>query len=160
MAAVDKVTKRIPWIRPHTPLGWLLEAVLVTLLAGGLIILAARVGPLTYEAKRFIEAGASGIEVGPLGRLRIEGLSGDIWREFRLKRVTISDTKGVWLEADDVTVTWRYLELLRSRLHINALSIGHLHLMRQPMVRPSKPGGKPPDFRYANYAIKAQVDLV
>ena len=156
-AAVDKVTRRIPWIRPHTPLGWLLEALLVTLLAAGLTILAVRVGPLTFEARRFIEARTSGIEIAPLGNLRIEGLSGDIWRDFRLKRVTISDAKGVWLEADDVAVTWRFLELLRSRLHIRTLTVEHLQLLRQPVIKPGKPG-KPSSFDYAVDSLKARVE--
>jgi translocation and assembly module TamB len=157
-AAAETIRRRVPWVRAHTPLGWLLEAAVVLLLAAGVVIMAARVGPLTAEARRVIEANTSGLQVGPLGKLRIEGLQGDIWREFRLRKVTITDAKGVWLEADDVTVNWRYLELLRSRLHIRSLAIGRLQLLRQPVVATSKPG-KAPDFAYAVDALKARVEM-
>ena len=157
-AAAERIRRRAPWVRAHTPLGWLLEALLVLLLASGVVILAARVGPLTDEARRVIEANTTGLPVGPFGKLRIEGLQGDIWRDFRLRKVTITDAKGVWLEADDVAVNWRYLELLRSRLHIRSLTIGRLQLLRQPVVAPSKPG-KAPDFAYAVDALKARVEM-
>jgi translocation and assembly module TamB len=157
-AAAETIRRRVPWMRAHTPLGWLLEAALVLLLAAGVVFVAVRIGPLTTEARRVIEARTSGLVIGPLGNLKIEGLQGDIWREFRLRKVTISDAKGVWLEADDVTVNWRYLELLRNRLHVTALDIRRLQLLRQPVLAVSKPG-KQPDFAYAVDAIKARVEI-
>ena len=145
-----------PWIRPHTPLGWLMEIPLVLLLVAGLLILAVRVAPLTGEARRLIERQANAL-VLPVGRLHIEGLSGDLWRDFKLRRLTLTDAKGVWLEADNLEMDWRYAELLRRRLHVRTLTIGTLKLIRQPIVPPQKKG-KPSAFSYAVDAFKARVN--
>jgi translocation and assembly module TamB len=145
-------------MRFHSPLGWLLEAALVLLLTAGVLILALRLGPLTVEARRLIEARLSTIAL-PFGKLKVEGLSGDIWRDFKVRRLTLTDAKGVWLQADDVDVDWRYAELLRRRLHIRALTIGRLQLMRQPIIPPSKtPQAKAPDFAFALDGVKARVE--
>jgi translocation and assembly module TamB len=158
-SGLDGLRRRVPWMRVHTPLGWLLEAVLVLLLTAGVLILAIRVGPLTGEARRLIEARVNALTL-PFGRLHIEGLQGDIWRDFKLRRLTIADAKGVWLQADDVEVNWRYAELLRSRLHLRSVAIQHLQLLRQPVIPPSKaPPGKAPAFSYALDALKARVEL-
>jgi hypothetical protein len=37
--------------------------------------------------------------------LKIEGLTGDIWSAFGVRRLTISDEKGVWLDAADLAST-------------------------------------------------------
>ena len=56
---------------------------------------------------------------GATARLRekIEGLGGDVWREFTVRRLTISDEKGVWLEAKNIEMTWSYAALFRRRFH-------------------------------------------
>ncbi|MDB5459030.1 MAG: autotransporter, partial [Caulobacteraceae bacterium] len=159
-AAAETPRRRIPWMRAHTPLGWLLEAVLVLLLTAGVVILALRVGPLTTEARRLIEARAGTLMIGPYGRLHVEGLEGDVWRHFRLRRLTITDAKGVWLQADNIEVDWRYAELLRSRLHVRTLAVQRLQLLRQPVAEAGKtPPGKPLDFAYAVDALTARVEM-
>ena len=41
----------------------------------------------------------TGLKLGRIGRLKIEGVGGDIWRDFTVRRLTIVDEKGVWLDA-------------------------------------------------------------
>jgi translocation and assembly module TamB len=136
-----------------------MEGVVVLLLVAAVLALAVRIGPLTGEARRLIEAQVNAVKL-PFGRVQIEGLRGDIWRDFKLRRLTVADAKGVWLEADDVEVQWRYAELLRRRLHIQALTIQSVKFLRQPAIPPSKtPPAKAPAFSYALDALKARADI-
>eukprot|EP01035_Chromulina_nebulosa_P012657 gene12656-biopygen10694 len=68
----------------------------------------------------FVEAQANGLKLGRYGKLKIEGLHGDLWREFTVRRLTISDEKGIWLDADNVVVVWRSQELFVSRRTVNS----------------------------------------
>ncbi len=149
--------KRVPWFRAHTPLGWLMEIPLVLLLVAGVMLVTVRVGVLTGEARRLIEARVNAM-VLPFGKIHIEGLEGDIWRDFRLRRLTLADAKGVWLQADNVQVDWRYAELLRSRLHVHTLSVGNLLLIRQPLIAPQPPG-KPIAMSFSLDSVKGRVEM-
>jgi translocation and assembly module TamB len=121
--------------------------------------MVARFGPMTGEARRLITAEVNALKL-PFGRIHIEGLQGDIWRDFKLRSLTVADAKGVWLEADNLEVEWHYAELLRSRLHVQRLNVETLRLLRQPVLPPPKgPPGKPPAFSYALDALKARLDL-
>ena len=152
--------RRLGWFRAHTPLHWLLETALVLLLAFAALLLAVRFAPLTGEMRQFIQSRVEGLEIGPYGKLHVEGLGGDLWRDFSLRRVTISDAKGVWLEADGVRVRWTYAALLGRRLQLRDLSVGRLHLIRQPVPKArAKPGGPGPALSYAVDRIKARIDL-
>ncbi|HEY3947466.1 translocation/assembly module TamB domain-containing protein [Phenylobacterium sp.] len=104
----------------------------VTALAA--LALGVRYGVLLPQARLLIEAGADGLKVGRFGRLRIEGLTGDLFRDVGVTKLTISDEGGVWLEADNIHMTWSYLELLRRRFHAKRLEIGALKLLRRPTL--------------------------
>lgn len=152
--------KRKGWFRAHTPLNWLTEFGLVLLLTAGVLLLAIRVAPLTQEMRLFIQARAEGLQIGPYGKLHIDGLAGDLWKDFTVKRLTIADQKGVWIEADNVRVRWAYAELLRSRLHIREIDAERLQVLRQPVPKKdNKPPGKAPAFSYAIDALKTRLEL-
>ncbi|HRD29767.1 MAG TPA: translocation/assembly module TamB, partial [Caulobacter sp.] len=116
--------------------GWvLLVSLLAVLLVGG-VALVTRYGVNTAPGLLFIEARASGLKLGRYGRLKIEGLHGDLWRDFTVRRLTISDEKGVWLDADNVVLTWRYHELLFRRFHADRLAAGRVRILRRPTLTP------------------------
>ena len=94
-------------------------------------LLAVRYGALTPQGRLLIEARTSGLRLGRLGRLKLQGLDGDIWREFTVAKMTIADEKGVWLQADHVTVSWSYVALLRRRLQINQLASSDVRILRR-----------------------------
>ena len=160
-APEGKPTSRKPsWFKAHTPLNWILEMALVFLLTVGVLLLGLRIAPLTQEMRMFIQTRAEGLQVGPYGRLHLEGLGGDIWRDFTVRRLTIVDAKGVWLEADDLRIRWRYAELLRSRLHVTDMTAARLQVIRQPVPRKdNRPPSKPPSFSYAIDHLKARAEL-
>jgi translocation and assembly module TamB len=151
---------RLRWFKAHTPLAWLLELGLVVLLGAGLLALAIRIAPFTPEVRQFIERRVDGLELGPYGKLHVEGLDGDLWRDLRIRKLTVADPKGVWLEADNLRVRWRYAELLWRHVHVRAITADRLAVLRQPIVKPQpKPPGKGVTFTYAVERIRTRVEL-
>lgn len=98
------------------------------------LVVGVRYGVLLPQARLLIEAGADGLKVGRFGRLKVEGLTGDIFHDLKVARLTISDEGGAWLEADNVHMTWSYLELLRRRFHASRLDVQSLKLLRRPTL--------------------------
>ncbi len=107
----------------------------------GLISAVIRYGPSTAPGRALVAGLVSGVRVGDLGWLSIEGLDGDPWSDFTLRRLTIADRQGVWLDARRLAVRWRAQELWRRRVHIEALSARSVTLMRRPATLPSEAGG-------------------
>ena len=94
--AATKVARKIGW-------PGLIIIVSISLVALTAILLGGvRFGAITPQGRAFLEARTSGLKLGRIGRLKIEGLTGDIWNAFGVRRLTISDEKGVWLEAADL----------------------------------------------------------
>jgi translocation and assembly module TamB len=148
------------WFRAHTPLHWLTEFALVALLTVGLLLLAIRIAPLTPEIRQFILSRVEGLQIGPYGKLHLEGLAGDLWRDFRIRKLTVADQRGVWIEADNLRVRWGYAELLQRQLHVRAITADRLAVLRQPVVKPeTKPPGKGPAFAYVVDQVHARVEL-
>ncbi|MFZ5670050.1 MAG: translocation/assembly module TamB domain-containing protein [Pseudomonadota bacterium] len=123
-------------LAPTTGPGWvMLVSVLAVFLVGGAALLT-RYGVNTAPGLLFVEARASGLKLGRFGRLRIEGLKGDLWRDFTVRKLTVRDEKGVWLEARNVAVTWRYHELFVRRFHADRLTAGEVRVLRRPTLTP------------------------
>lgn len=131
--AQDRLRRR--WLPKSGP-GWIMRvSLLAVLLVGGLGLLA-RYGINTVPGLMFVEAQANGLKLGRYGKLKIEGLHGDLWSEFTVRRLTISDEKGIWLDADNVVVVWRSQELLRRRFHAERLAAGRVRVLRRPTLTP------------------------
>ena len=125
-----------PWRRsPHELLmrwaGAIAAIVLALILALGL---AVRYGVLTETGRNLIVAPLEGLQIGPLGKLHVEGLTGDVLRDFRVRRLAIYDAQGVWLDARDVAVRWKSVELLQRRVHIESLSAASVDILRRPIL--------------------------
>jgi translocation and assembly module TamB len=123
------------------------------------LIAAGRYGVLLPQARLLIEARTDGLKLGSLGRLRIEGLSGDLWRDFTVRRLTIRDDQGVWLEADGLHVTWRYAELLIRRFHADSLDAEKIRLIRRPSLGGKGQAGGMPLSLYIDEA-HARVEML
>ena len=113
----------------------ILVAVLFVALAGVLL----RFGVLTPAARLLIEARLSGVSLGQVGKLKIEGLGGDVWRDFTVRRLTISDEHGVWLEADNLSVGWDYGALVRRQLQVSTLKAQEVTVIRRPSLAAKGP---------------------
>lgn len=122
--------------RPTTAPGWILLVSVLAVMIVGLAAVTLRFGVNTAPGLLFLEARAAGVKVGRFGRLKIEGLSGDVWRNVGVRRLTIADEKGVWLEASDVSMTWRYHELFVRRFHADAITAREVRVLRRPTLTP------------------------
>ncbi|RRN63753.1 translocation/assembly module TamB [Caulobacter sp. 602-1] len=131
--AAVKVSKKIGWGGAVLIAAAILAGILIVM-AGGL-----RLAPITPQGRMFLEARASGLKLGRIGRLHIEGLSGDIWKSFGVSRLTISDEKGIWLEAHDLRVAWRPPELFGRRFHAESIDARDVIVLRRPTMEPKGP---------------------
>ncbi|MFI4933424.1 MAG: translocation/assembly module TamB domain-containing protein [Caulobacterales bacterium] len=120
-----------PWL---VAAGWLLAAILA-------LLVTARFGVLTGPGHAFIEGMVNGRKIGRVGRLHVEGLDGDIWRDFSIRRLTISDDHGVWLDAESLRVRWRYPQLLQRQVDVEEVDAARVGLQRQPILGPKAAGG-------------------
>ncbi len=121
-------------------LGWGGIALIVSAIFAGVLIIMAgglRYAPITPQGRMFLEARVSGLKLGRIGVLRIEGLSGDIWKDFGVRRLTISDPRGVWLEAHDLRVAWRPTELFGRRFHAEQIAARDVSILRRPVMGPA-----------------------
>jgi translocation and assembly module TamB len=111
-------------------------------LAAGLV---ARFGALTGPGRGLIQSQLQGLSLGRYGRLGVSGLDGDIFSDFSVARLTLSDAKGPWIEARDIRVQWSWGGLVLRRVQIdNALAL--VRVMRRPKLGPAGPpstGGLP-----------------
>jgi translocation and assembly module TamB len=85
----------------------------------GLVLLAvliARFAVLTDTGRTTLTGWLDGLDLGRIGTLQLEGLSGDVLGDFKVRRLAIVDEEGVWLEGRDVAMRWRSYSLFRRRL--------------------------------------------
>ncbi|HEY0435434.1 MAG TPA: translocation/assembly module TamB, partial [Phenylobacterium sp.] len=126
----------LPHLRRRTWVEIALIAAIAVVTLVGVTLIGARFGVLLPQGRFLIGAAASGLKVGRLGRLRVEGITGDIWRDVRVRRLTISDEAGVWLEADNAHMQWRYLDLLSRHFHADLIEADAVKLLRRPTLTP------------------------
>ena len=150
----------VPAVLKRSALPKAITAVAVAILLSLVGALAVtRYGVLIPQVRLLIEARTDGLKLGRIGRLRIEGLSGDIWRDARVRRLTIRDEKGVWLEAQNVHVSWRYLELLRRRFDADLIEAQTVRVIRRPTLEPKgKDRGLPVSFHIDKAAARLVLE--
>ena len=140
-------------------LAWL--AIIAAALLGVLVVLAlgARYGVLLPQARALVEARTNGLKIGRYGKLKIEGLQGDIWRDFTIRRLTITDEKGVWLQAAQLGVRWDPLPLLHRRLVLEQLRAQSIQVLRRPTLT-AKGVSKASPLTVVVEDAKARVELL
>jgi translocation and assembly module TamB len=113
-----------------------LVALALILAVGGRMYLVS--GP----GRDLVTSFVTGQKIGRYGRINVEGLSGDLFDDFTIRRVTVTDAQGVWLEATDVRVDWSYWPLVARRFHATEITADQIRLLRRPEVE--APDGRPP----------------
>ena len=108
-----------------------IAALVVVLLVGGRMYL------LSDSGRGLVTSFVAGKKIGRYGRINVEGLRGDLFDDFTLDRVTVTDANGVWLEARKVRVDWSYLSLVMRRFHASEISAETIRFIRRPLVEPS-----------------------
>ena len=94
---------------------WAIIAAVGAVVLVALALLGTRYGLVSSPGRLFIESRLEGLKLGRIGKLRVEGIEGDVFTDFTVRRLTISDEKGVCLEGRQVHVEWDYLQLFRRR---------------------------------------------
>lgn len=126
--------------------------VIAILALAAVVVATVRYAPLTDWGRTLIERRLDGLELGRFGRLHVEGLRGDIWSAFAVKRATITDPEGVWLEARDLHVTWRPSALWGRRVEITSASSPDVTAWRDPDLSSSPPSSS------TRLPVSVQVD--
>lgn len=113
------------------------------------LAIVAAIGGRMYlvsdSGRELISSFVTGKKISRYGRINVEGLKGDLFNDFTLGRVTVTDAEGVWLEATNVRVDWSYLPLLARRFHAKEISADQIRVIRRPLLEPStEPGGPQP----------------
>lgn len=131
-------------------------AVIFVVLAG--LLLTVRYGVLLPQGRLLIEARTDGLKIGRFGRLKIEGLGGDVFRDFTVRRLTVSDEKGIWLDARNLSVQWDYTALFARRMHAEKIVAERLTLVRRPTLEPkTESPGLPISFDLDEIRARAEM---
>ncbi len=93
------------------------------------------------------------------GQVRLSGLQGSFPAQLRLAGLQLSDARGVWLTAENLSVRWTPSALLARRIRVESLEVAHVRFDRLPVAAPDS-GGTPsmPHIEVAQASIRV-VDL-
>src|ERR1051326_3366446 len=73
------------------------------------------------------------IKFGSGGEVAIQGLAGTFPSHLRMAHIDVSDTQGVWLRADDVTLNWTPAQLLHNEARVAVLNARRADMLRMPI---------------------------
>lgn len=119
----------------------------VAILAALLLVTAigGRMYLLSDSGRELVTSFVAGKKLGRYGRINVEGVRGDLFDDFTIERVTVTDAEGVWLEAREVHVDWNWWPLILRRFHATEVEAEVIRLIRRPLLEPSTepPGPQP-----------------
>jgi translocation and assembly module TamB len=131
-----------------------LAALLIVLSVGGRMYL------LTDSGRALVTGFVTGKKLGRYGRINVEGVRGDLFDDFTIDRVTVTDARGVWLEARKVRVDWNWWPLITRRFHATDIEAGVIRLIRRPDVEPSTEPPGPQPISIDIDRLSADVELL
>ncbi len=131
-----------------------LVALTIVLMVGGRMYLVSDSG------RELVTSFVAGKKISRYGRINVEGLKGDLFDDFTLDRVTITDANGVWLEATKVHVDWSYWPLLMRRFHATEISADQIRLLRRPQFEPRTEPSGPQALSVDIDKFSAKVELM
>ena len=133
--------------------------VLVAALSLALAFAGLRLAPLTTFGHGLIERAVSGLKVGRLGHLYLNGLRGDPWGAFSVRRVTLVDGKGIWLEVQGLRVDWRPSDLWHRQVHLERVTADKFLVLRRPILASyTPPGPSPVSVRLDRLAVRLETE--
>lgn len=133
----------------------------VAILAALLLVTAVggRMYLLSDSGRGLVTSFVAGKKLGRYGRINVEGVRGDLFDDFTIDRVTVTDADGVWLEARKVRVDWDWWPLVLRRFHATDVEAEVIRLIRRPLVEPSTepPGPQPLSVDIDRFAAKVEL---
>ncbi len=107
----------------------------------GLVLLAlaaALAGTATPPGRTMVERLVPAVTGG---EIRLTGLSGWIFRAFRVRHFEIRDRSGTWLTAENLGLNWSPLAFLSGSVQVNRLDVDKIIVARQPLPATSQSSG-------------------
>ena len=128
---------------------WLFGVLLLLpVLAVAVVFAGLNMDPGRRLAERLIDQVTS-------GQVQVAGLSGRFPDHLRLATLTVKDTEGVWLSAQDVVLDWHPTALLRKQALIDRLQIARGSMARLPVSAP--PTAETPAAPSAPFTLPVRV---
>lgn len=125
-------------------------------LAGLLVLMSAFLSPQPVAAQEFLANQIEGLISSETMQVEIDGLSGALSGNIRIDSVTVSDPQGVFLTARDLAMDWSPLAVVRSRIDVEALTVGQIVLERLPEAAPADPDAPPSEGGLPNITADIQ----
>jgi translocation and assembly module TamB len=120
--------KKTPiWLRISL---WLMVVVLVLLTAA----VALRFWITSDPGRAFVLSQIDGRKLGPLGTIRISGLTGDPLGAATVADIALVDDDGVWLRARDVRLEWTPTALFVGELEVRSIGVRLVDVLRAPKL--------------------------
>lgn len=110
--------------------------VLTLLAAGGLLFTATQTSFGREILRAQIETLAS--EDGGL-QLSLGEIDGNLLSSFEIASLSLADSQGAWLTAENLKVDWSPGALFDKRLEISGIDLAKLEVLREPQLPPSPP---------------------
>ena|GEM_PF-1995149 len=121
---------------------WTLSAWLAGVVALiALIVVSAALtltGPLGREWAREL---LNDREIAGYGALQVGAIEGNLLGDFELASLAIETEDGVWLQIEDVSVSWDLVALLTRRIEVDAITIDRVEILRRPQRAPTQSDG-------------------
>jgi translocation and assembly module TamB len=132
----------------------ILAALLIMVAVGGRMYL------LSDSGRGLVTSFVAGQKIGRYGRINVEGVRGDLFDDFTIDRVTVTDASGVWLEARKVRVNWDWWQLIGRKFHATEVEAKVIRLIRRPEVEAATepPGPQPLSVQINRFS--ADVELL
>ncbi|MEM9178996.1 MAG: translocation/assembly module TamB domain-containing protein [Pseudomonadota bacterium] len=118
--------------------------VIAAVIALVLAMILLRLFAMTPMARSLVESRLEAMTIRGQ-TIELEGLEGDLLGRLTAENLRIRDADGIWLDADEIELSWAPLAYLSRHLKVRNVSAEALTLMRRPRLAPSSGGGAGPD---------------
>ena len=126
---------------------WVLGGVaaLTLLLATALLLLGN-----TRAGRALIETATARLTAG---HVKLSGLGGSFPAQLTLAQLQLSDSRGVWLTAENISLRWSPLRLLERRILVDDLRVAHLDIERAPLSEQTGGSASIPHIDVSQFSI-------
>lgn len=103
---------------------------LMIVLFGAVLLLRGWIN--SDSGRHALVSALNGQEIEGLGRISLGPISGDPFAEVKIASFSLSDDKGPWLNATNLSLTWSFSDLLKRTIRIKSLAVEDIHVLRRP----------------------------
>ncbi len=108
---------------------------------GALVATGAIAWAIGPGAAWIVDALADGQKIWRLGRIDIDGVSGPWLGDLRATRASLADETGLWLQAENLALSWRPLDIAFGAVRLEHASAERIEILRRPALSRPRPVG-------------------